>query len=56
MGNTRETAPVNSKTQVYVTPARRQAMEEAGAWDDVAKRNRMLKAYAEYDRNSANRA
>ena len=55
MGNSRETAPVNSKTQVYVTPERKRTMEEAGVWDDPVRRNRMLKYYAEFDRNNANR-
>ena len=26
------------------------AIKDAGAWDDVAKRNKMIRAYAEYDR------
>ena len=28
------------------------AIKDAGAWDDVAKRNKMIRAYAEYDRNN----
>jgi len=27
-----------------------QAIKDAGAWDDVAKRNKMIRAYAQYDR------
>ena len=53
MGNTREHAPVSTKKEVYVTPARKQAMIDAGVWDDPTKRNQMLKAYQAYDRNSA---
>jgi hypothetical protein len=53
MGNTREHAPVSTKKEVYVTPARKQAMMDAGVWDDPVKRTRMLKAYQAYDRNSA---
>jgi hypothetical protein len=53
MGNTREHAPVSTKKEVYVTPARKQAMMDAGVWDDPTKRNQMLKAYQAYDRNSA---
>ena len=29
-----------------------QAIKEAGAWDDVAKRNKMIRAYAQYDRQN----
>ena len=28
------------------------AIKDAGAWDDVAKRNKMIRAYADYDRNN----
>lgn len=35
---------------VRVTPERRKAMEEAGVWDDPTKRQKQLKAYAEWDR------
>lgn len=43
-------------TKVFVTPDRKQAMVEAGIWDDPERRTRMLKAYAKYDREqSANR-
>jgi len=37
----------------YVTPERKAAMIEAGIWDDVPRRNQMLKQYAEYDRNQS---
>lgn len=52
-GRTREHAPVSTKKEIYVTPERKQAMIEAGAWDDVEKRNRMLRAYQAYDNGSA---
>lgn len=55
MGTTREHVPASTKKGVYVTPERRQAMEEAGVWEDPVLRNRYLKAYAEHDRNNANR-
>jgi hypothetical protein len=29
-------------------------MIDAGAWEDPARRNKMLKAYRDYDKNSAN--
>jgi len=53
-GNTREHAPVSTKKEIYVTPERKQAMIDAGIWDDVPRRNQMLKAYQAYDKSSAN--
>jgi hypothetical protein len=53
MGNAREHAPQSTKKEVYVTPDRKQAMIDAGIWDDPTRRNQMLKAYQAYDRNSA---
>lgn len=51
-GSGRENAPVSTRREVYISPERRQAMEEAGYWEDPEKRKRMLKRYAEQDRNS----
>ena len=28
------------------------AIKDAGAWDDVEKRNKMIRAYASYDRQN----
>jgi len=52
-GTTREHAPVSTKREIYVTPERKQAMIDAGIWDDVPRRNQMLKAYQAYDKSSA---
>jgi hypothetical protein len=52
-GNSREHAPVSTKREVYVTPERKQAMMDAGVWDDPVARNKMLKAYQSYDKSSA---
>ena len=52
-GNTREHAPASTKKEIYVTPERKQAMVEAGVWDDPAVRQRYLKAYQAYDSSSA---
>lgn len=38
--------------EVWVSPERKRAMQEAGVWDDVKARNRMLKRYAQYDREA----
>jgi hypothetical protein len=51
-GTTREHAPVSTKKEIYVTPERKQAMIDAGIWDDVPRRNQMLKAYQAYDKSS----
>jgi len=53
LGSTREHVPASTRKEVYVTPDRKQAMIDAGIWDDPQKRNQMLKAYANYDREPA---
>lgn len=52
-GNTREHAPQSTKREIYVTPERKQAMIDAGVWDDPVKRQSMLRAYQAYDKSSA---
>lgn len=52
-GKTREHAPQSTKREIYVTPERKQAMIEAGVWDDPILRQRYLKAYQAYDTGSA---
>lgn len=52
VGTTREHAPKSTKNEIYVTPERKQAMIDAGVWDDPVQRQRYLKAYQAYD-NSA---
>ena len=52
-GNTREHAPPSTKKEIYVTPERKQAMIEAGVWDDPVRRQAMLRAYQAYDNGSA---
>ena len=37
------------KNEVYISPERKDAMIEAGVWEDPVLRNRYLKSYAEYD-------
>ena len=54
-GNGREHAPASTRKEVYVTPDRKAAMIEAGIWDDPVARNRMLKAYQEYDKQGSAR-
>jgi hypothetical protein len=37
------------KNEVYISPERKDAMVEAGVWDDPVLRNKFLKAYSKYD-------
>jgi hypothetical protein len=48
----REHAPATSRREVYISPERKQALVEAGVWDDPALRQRYVKRYAEYDKNN----
>lgn len=43
------------KNEVYVDPERKQALIDAGVWDDKVLRNRYLKKYAEWDRENGGR-
>lgn len=54
-GMTRETVGGDGKRQIYVTPEQKQAMIDAGYWDDPVKRNRVLKRYAEQSRQASAR-
>jgi hypothetical protein len=42
----------NKPGTITLSRERVQAIKEAGAWDDVAKRNKMIRAYAQYDREN----
>lgn len=41
-----------SANTITLSPERVRAIKEAGAWDDPVKRNKMIKAYAQYDRSN----
>lgn len=51
VGSGREHAPPTTRKEIYISPERKQALIEAGVWDDPVLRARYLKRYAEYDRN-----
>jgi hypothetical protein len=51
-GSGREHASEATRKEVSVTPERKAAMVEAGVWDDPKLRNRYLKSYQKYDRQS----
>lgn len=48
----RDNAPRSSRNEVYITPERKQAMIDAGVWDDPQARQRYLKSYAKWDRDN----
>ncbi len=50
VGGSREMTP--GKVQVYLSPARVDAMKDAGAWDDPVRRKEMLKRFADWDRQN----
>lgn len=52
MGSGREHAPASTRKEIYISPERKQALIEAGVWDDPVLRNKYIKRYAEYDRNN----
>ena len=52
IGSGREHAPTSTRTEVYINPERKQAMIDAGVWDDPTLRMKYVKRYAEYDRNN----
>jgi hypothetical protein len=56
VGSTRDHAPSSSRQQVYISPERKQAMIEAGVWEDTVLRQRYLKQYAKWDRDNSNNA
>lgn len=48
----RTVASTQKAGTITLSKERVQAIKDAGAWDDVAKRNKMIRAYAAYDRNN----
>lgn len=52
VGSGREHAPASTRKEIYISPERKQALIEAGVWDDPVLRMKYVKRYAEYDRNN----
>jgi hypothetical protein len=52
IGGSREHAPASTRKEVYVSPERKNAMVQAGVWDDPVLRQRYLKQYAKWDREN----
>ena len=47
-----EAASTAKPGTITLSRERVQAIKDAGAWDDVSKRNKMIRAYAQYDRQN----
>ena len=55
VGGKREYASPNARKEVYISPERKQALIDAGVWENPELRKRYIKRYAEYDRNNSSR-
>lgn len=52
VGSGREHAPASTRKEIYISPERKQALMDAGVWEDPVLRAKYVKRYAEYDRNN----
>lgn len=52
VGSGREHAPASTRKEIYVSPDRKQALIDAGVWDDPVLRAKYVKRYAEYDKKN----
>jgi len=52
VGSGREHAPTSTRKEIYISPERKQALIDAGVWDDPVLRQKYVKRYAEYDREN----
>lgn len=52
VGSGREHAPATTRREVYISPERKQALIDAGVWDDPVLRAKYVRRYAEYDRQN----
>lgn len=50
VGSGREHAPPSTRKEIYISPERKEALIEAGVWDDPVLRMKYVKRYAEYDK------
>lgn len=51
-GSGREQSTSAKPGEFRLSPERVRAIKEAGKWDNISERNRMIKKYAEYDRSN----
>lgn len=52
VGSGKEHAPASTRKEIYINPERKQALIDAGVWDDPVLRAKYVKRYAEYDRQN----
>jgi hypothetical protein len=52
VGSGKEHAPTSTRREIYISPERKQALIDAGVWDDPVLRSRYVKRYAEYDKQN----
>lgn len=52
LGSGREHAPATTRKEVYISPERKQALIDAGVWDDPVLRMKYVRRYADYDRQN----
>jgi hypothetical protein len=52
VGSGREHAPASTRREIYLSPDRKEALVDAGVWDDPILRMKYVKRYAEYDRQN----
>lgn len=50
VGSSREHVPSSTRKEIYINPERKQALIDAGVWEDSVLRMKYVKRYAEYDR------
>lgn len=55
-GSGRESQSTPKGSEFRLSPERVRAIKEAGRWDNVSERNKMIRKYAEYDRMNTNRS
>lgn len=51
-GTGRNTQTTARGTEFRLSPERVRALKDSGNWDDIAKRNKMIRKFAEYDRQN----
>jgi hypothetical protein len=55
VGNKREHAPASTRKEIYISKERKQALIEAGVWDDPVLRTKYVKQYQKWDKENAAR-
>lgn len=53
LGQSREHAPASTRKEVYISKERKDALIQAGVWDDPVLRQRYIKQYQAWDRENA---